>query len=64
MDKKSGILLIVLLLLIIVSIYLTYERSFITKDYEVLISEEEGQTIDEDGSQGIDVEPEGGELVQ
>ena len=40
MDKKSRIFLIVLLLLVIVSIYLTYRRSFITKDYEIIVPED------------------------
>jgi hypothetical protein len=36
MDKRSKILLMALLLLTIISIYLTYRRSFITKDYEII----------------------------
>ncbi|MBI2627736.1 hypothetical protein HYW72_02285 [Candidatus Nomurabacteria bacterium] len=45
MDKKSKILLVALLLLTIISIYLTYRRSFITKDYEVIpISEDLEET--------------------
>lgn len=36
MDKKSKILLWVLGVLVIVSIALTYYRSFISKDYEII----------------------------
>jgi len=50
MDKKSRIFLIVLLLLVIVSIYLTYRRSFITKDYEIIVPEDT-QTDEEDLNQ-------------
>lgn len=36
MDKRSKILLWILLVLVIISICLTYRRSFITKDYEII----------------------------
>lgn len=40
MDRNSKILSVFLLLLIIVSVYLTYRRSFITKDYEIIVPED------------------------
>lgn len=40
MDKKSQILFVLLLILIIVSISLTYYRSFISKDFEIIKTEE------------------------
>jgi len=40
MDRNSKILLVFLLLLTIASVYLTYRRSFITKDYEIIPVEE------------------------
>ncbi len=40
MDKKSKIFFVTLLLLVLISIYLTYRRSFITKNYEVIVSED------------------------
>ncbi len=45
MDKKSKMLFVLLLVLIVVSIALTYYRSFISKDFEV-IKTEEGATSD------------------
>ena len=50
MDRNSKILSVLLLLLIIVSVYLTYRRSFITKDYDV-IDPEDVQEEEEDLSQ-------------
>jgi len=47
MDKKSKILLVVLLALTVISVYLTYRRAFITKDYEVVNPPEE-QALEED----------------
>jgi|GEM_PF-2081643 len=47
MDKKSKILLIVLLLLAVVSIYLTYRRSFVTKNYEVVSPPTDDQATSE-----------------
>lgn len=40
MDNKSKILLTVLVVLILVSLFLTYYRSFISRDYEIIQSEE------------------------
>ena len=50
MDRNSKVLSIFLLLLIIISVYLTYRRSFITKDYEIIIPEDV-QEEEEDLSQ-------------
>ncbi len=44
MDKKSKILLVILLLLTAVSVYLTYERAFITKDFEIINEVQEEDT--------------------
>ncbi len=40
MDKKSKILFVLLLVLIVASIVLTYYRSFISKDFEIIKTEE------------------------
>lgn len=40
-EKKSKILIIAFVVALVVSIILTYQRSFITKDFEVIESEEE-----------------------
>ncbi len=40
MDRNSKILLTVLIILLIASIFFTYYRFFITKDFTVLESEE------------------------
>ncbi len=50
MDRNSKILLIFLLLLIVISVYVTYRRSFITKDYEV-VAPVDTQTQDGGSSQ-------------
>jgi len=36
MDKKSKILLVIFLILVAVSVYFTYGRSFITRNYEIV----------------------------
>lgn len=46
MDKKSGIFLIVFLLLTVVSIYLTYRRSFITEDYEIIQNQDASDEVE------------------
>ena len=43
LDKKSNILFIVLLILVVFSIYLTYRRAFVTRDFEIYQSEETGE---------------------
>lgn len=40
MDKKSKYLIIVFVVLILISIFFTYKRSFVDKNFEI-ISEEE-----------------------
>jgi len=41
MDTKSKILVGVLLVAILVTIFLTYQRSFVDKDFVITIEEEE-----------------------
>lgn len=38
MDKKSKIFLVILIVITIISVYLTYKRSFIDRDYIINIS--------------------------
>jgi len=38
MDKKNKFLLVAFLLLVILSIFLTYKRSFIDRDFEIIDS--------------------------
>lgn len=45
MDKKSKILLSVFCLLVVVSIVLTYYRSFISKDYEIIQDSGSGEAV-------------------
>lgn len=45
MDKKSKILLLVFCLLVIVSIALTYYRSFISKDFEIIQDDSDGEAV-------------------
>lgn len=41
MDKKSKILIVFLILSVIFSIYLTYKRSFIDRDFDIINSAED-----------------------
>lgn len=41
MDKKSKILIIIFIITILVSIFLTYQRSFIDQNFIIIESEEE-----------------------
>lgn len=56
-DKKSKILFWILAVLVIVSLYFTYKRSFVTRDFEIY---EEEVVEEEDASLDADVEVEMG----
>lgn len=45
MDRKSKILIIIFIVIILVSIFLTYKRSFV--DHDFIIVEEEAEEITE-----------------
>jgi len=47
-DKNSKILIIIFVLVILASIFLTYKRAFIDKDFEVIYSEEEEEETGEE----------------
>jgi hypothetical protein len=42
MDNKSKILIAIFIAIILVSVFLTYKRSFVDKNFEIFTSEEEG----------------------
>ena len=44
MDKNSKVLIIVFVIVIVVSVFFTYKRAFIDKNFEVIYSEEEEET--------------------
>jgi len=41
MDKKSKILVVVFIILILFSIYLTFKRAFVDKNFDIINTEEE-----------------------
>ena len=43
MDKKSKILIAIFVVLVIVSIFLTYKRAFVDRDFDIINSEENFQ---------------------
>lgn len=45
MDKKSKLILTVLILLIVISIYLLYHRSFIAYDYVIIDNSDNSQEL-------------------
>jgi hypothetical protein len=52
---KSKILFLVLLIAIGISVYLTYERSFVTRDFEIVNSEETTPGTVDEATQGQNV---------
>ena len=48
MDKSSKILIIVFILVILASIFFSYRRAFIDKDFEVMYSEGTEEEVEEE----------------
>ena len=41
MDKKSKFLIAIFIIIMLISIFFTYQRAFVDKDFEIISSEEE-----------------------
>jgi hypothetical protein len=50
MDKNSKILILVFIAVILVSIFLTYKRAFVDRDFEILEEEAEEGGLEEEAT--------------